>query len=192
MFARLNSCSPLIFHRPSARLLPDRWLLPQPLPGRAADEGGGRRPPGVPRSPPHRRPGAQGADDKAHVRRPLRCQSEWRRWTGSREGRGTGWQLKTCNYSVKCETFQSQQARLATLYLPLFGLLQENVQRLNVKESGHVGNHSVSLPPGGPTEQNLIYLCSCKSKALWHIRFWDAFSLRNTLHFCCPLFIKNI
>ncbi|XP_031438938.1 dedicator of cytokinesis protein 9 isoform X3 [Clupea harengus] len=30
---------------------------------------------------------------------------------------------------------RSQQARLATLYLPLFGLLQENVHRLNVKES---------------------------------------------------------
>ncbi|CAJ1079445.1 dedicator of cytokinesis protein 9 isoform X9 [Xyrichtys novacula] len=29
---------------------------------------------------------------------------------------------------------KSQQARMATLYLPLFGLLQENVNRLNVKE----------------------------------------------------------
>ncbi|XP_060724947.1 dedicator of cytokinesis protein 9 isoform X3 [Tachysurus vachellii] len=29
---------------------------------------------------------------------------------------------------------KSQQARLATLYLPLFGLLQENVHRLNVRE----------------------------------------------------------
>lgn len=29
---------------------------------------------------------------------------------------------------------QSQQARLATLYLPLFGLLQANVHRLNVRE----------------------------------------------------------
>lgn len=68
----------------------------------------------------------------------------------------TDWEviLKSCNYSVKCETLQSQQARLATLYLPLFGLLQENVHRLNVKESGHVGNHSVSLPPGGTAEQS--------------------------------------
>ncbi|KAM9486349.1 dedicator of cytokinesis protein 9 isoform 2-T2 [Clarias gariepinus] len=32
-------------------------------------------------------------------------------------------------------TSKSQQARLATLYLPLFGLLQENVQRLNIKDS---------------------------------------------------------
>ncbi|XP_034429855.1 dedicator of cytokinesis protein 9-like isoform X10 [Hippoglossus hippoglossus] len=31
-------------------------------------------------------------------------------------------------------TSKSQQARMATLYLPLFGLLQENVNRLNVKE----------------------------------------------------------
>uniref|UniRef100_A0A3Q3EQ74 Dedicator of cytokinesis 9b n=1 Tax=Labrus bergylta TaxID=56723 RepID=A0A3Q3EQ74_9LABR len=30
---------------------------------------------------------------------------------------------------------KSQQARLATLYLPLFGLLQENVYRLDIKES---------------------------------------------------------
>ncbi|XP_042281516.1 dedicator of cytokinesis protein 9-like isoform X6 [Thunnus maccoyii] len=40
-------------------------------------------------------------------------------------------------------TSKSQQARLATLYLPLFGLLQENVNRLNVKEvSPFTVNHS--------------------------------------------------
>uniref|UniRef100_A0A8D3AZZ2 Dedicator of cytokinesis 9 n=1 Tax=Scophthalmus maximus TaxID=52904 RepID=A0A8D3AZZ2_SCOMX len=40
-------------------------------------------------------------------------------------------------------TTKSQQARLATLYLPLFGLLQENVNRLNVKEvSPFTINHS--------------------------------------------------
>ncbi|XP_051562167.1 dedicator of cytokinesis protein 9-like isoform X2 [Myxocyprinus asiaticus] len=32
---------------------------------------------------------------------------------------------------------KSQQARLATLYLPLFGLLQENVHRLNVRDTSH-------------------------------------------------------
>ncbi|KAI4805449.1 hypothetical protein KUCAC02_010064 [Chaenocephalus aceratus] len=38
---------------------------------------------------------------------------------------------------------KSQQARLATLYFPLFGLLQENVNRLNVKEvSPFTVNHS--------------------------------------------------
>ncbi|XP_037328863.2 dedicator of cytokinesis protein 9 isoform X7 [Pungitius pungitius] len=37
---------------------------------------------------------------------------------------------------------KSQQARLATLYLPLFGLLQENVYRLDVKESAPLGNHN--------------------------------------------------
>ncbi|XP_063744753.1 dedicator of cytokinesis protein 9 isoform X9 [Eleginops maclovinus] len=38
---------------------------------------------------------------------------------------------------------KSQQARLATLYFPLFGLLQENVNRLNVKEvSPFIVNHS--------------------------------------------------
>ncbi|XP_056870201.1 dedicator of cytokinesis protein 9-like isoform X2 [Takifugu flavidus] len=41
-------------------------------------------------------------------------------------------------------TTKSQQARLATLYLPLFGLLQENVNRLNVKEvSPFTLNHSI-------------------------------------------------
>ncbi|XP_069495926.1 dedicator of cytokinesis protein 9 isoform X3 [Ambystoma mexicanum] len=53
---------------------------------------------------------------------------------------------------------KSQQARIATLYLPLFGLLVENVQRINVKEvSPFPANHSNncakdeplhSLPPG--------------------------------------------
>ncbi|XP_058510531.1 dedicator of cytokinesis protein 9 isoform X3 [Solea solea] len=37
---------------------------------------------------------------------------------------------------------KSQQARLATLYLPLFGLLQENVHRLDVKESAPFSTHS--------------------------------------------------
>lgn len=40
---------------------------------------------------------------------------------------------------------QSQQARLATLYLPLFGLLQENVHRLDVKDSAPPSSHNVSL-----------------------------------------------
>ncbi|XP_053734078.1 dedicator of cytokinesis protein 9-like isoform X3 [Synchiropus splendidus] len=39
-------------------------------------------------------------------------------------------------------TSKSQQARMATLYFPLFGLLQENVNRLNVKEVSPVAvNH---------------------------------------------------
>ncbi|KAK2856743.1 hypothetical protein Q5P01_005478 [Channa striata] len=37
---------------------------------------------------------------------------------------------------------KSHQARLATLYLPLFGLLQENVHRLDVKELAPLSNHS--------------------------------------------------
>ncbi|XP_026157206.1 dedicator of cytokinesis protein 9 isoform X4 [Mastacembelus armatus] len=37
---------------------------------------------------------------------------------------------------------KSQQARLVTLYLPLFGLLQENVYRLDIKESAPFSNHS--------------------------------------------------
>uniref|UniRef100_A0A8C5F4M4 Dedicator of cytokinesis 9b n=1 Tax=Gadus morhua TaxID=8049 RepID=A0A8C5F4M4_GADMO len=44
---------------------------------------------------------------------------------------------------------KSQQARLSTLYLPLFGLLLENVHRLDAKESPALsGNNSVSLTPG--------------------------------------------
>ncbi|XP_034720250.1 dedicator of cytokinesis protein 9 isoform X4 [Etheostoma cragini] len=37
---------------------------------------------------------------------------------------------------------KSQQARLATLYLPLFGLLQENVHRLDIKESVPLSNQN--------------------------------------------------
>lgn len=54
--------------------------------------------------------------------------------------------------SDPCVFFQSQQARMATLYLPLFGLLQENVNRLNVKEvTPFTINHSnnVREPPSG-------------------------------------------
>ncbi|XP_023820909.1 dedicator of cytokinesis protein 9 isoform X5 [Oryzias latipes] len=37
---------------------------------------------------------------------------------------------------------KSQQARLATLYLPLFGLLQENVHRLDIKDSAPPSSHN--------------------------------------------------
>lgn len=77
---------------------------------------------------------------------------------GELGGEGGGRHFETFNYSVKYETFQSQQARLATLYLPLFGLLQENVHRLNVKDSGHVVNHSVSLTPGGRSERTAAFI----------------------------------
>uniref|UniRef100_A0A3B4YVM1 Dedicator of cytokinesis 9b n=1 Tax=Seriola lalandi dorsalis TaxID=1841481 RepID=A0A3B4YVM1_SERLL len=40
---------------------------------------------------------------------------------------------------------KSQQARLATLYLPMFGLLQENVHRLDIKESAPLSNLNDSL-----------------------------------------------
>nr|XP_033803485.1 dedicator of cytokinesis protein 9 isoform X4 [Geotrypetes seraphini] len=55
---------------------------------------------------------------------------------------------------------KSQEGRIATLYLPLFGLLIENVQRINVKEvspfpvnqsSNGVKEESISLPPGNVT-----------------------------------------
>uniref|UniRef100_A0A1A8GGU9 Dedicator of cytokinesis 9 n=1 Tax=Nothobranchius korthausae TaxID=1143690 RepID=A0A1A8GGU9_9TELE len=49
-------------------------------------------------------------------------------------------------------TSKSQQARLSTLYFPLFGLLQENVNRLNVKEVSpfpinHSNNNGREDPP---------------------------------------------
>uniref|UniRef100_A0A8C9TUM6 Dedicator of cytokinesis 9 n=1 Tax=Scleropages formosus TaxID=113540 RepID=A0A8C9TUM6_SCLFO len=63
---------------------------------------------------------------------------------------------------------KSQQARLATLYLPLFGLLQENVHRLNVKETSFsfglqngrddsLLNNSLATPqkPGGSLDNSL-------------------------------------
>ncbi|XP_047211342.1 dedicator of cytokinesis protein 9-like isoform X6 [Girardinichthys multiradiatus] len=37
---------------------------------------------------------------------------------------------------------RSHQARLATLYLPMFGLLQENVCRLDIKDSAPLSNHN--------------------------------------------------
>uniref|UniRef100_A0A3P8X9L1 Dedicator of cytokinesis 9b n=1 Tax=Esox lucius TaxID=8010 RepID=A0A3P8X9L1_ESOLU len=64
---------------------------------------------------------------------------------------------------------KSQQARLATLYLPLFGILQENVHRLNIKETSLLpnnsqvtddsvpGNVSMAVPsrPGGSLDNGL-------------------------------------
>lgn len=39
---------------------------------------------------------------------------------------------------------QSQQARLATLYLPLFGSLQENVHRVNVRDTSNFNTNQVN------------------------------------------------
>ncbi|KAI1899148.1 hypothetical protein AGOR_G00058550 [Albula goreensis] len=50
-------------------------------------------------------------------------------------------------------TSKSQQARLATLYLPLFGLLQENVHRLNVKE---VSPFAISLTNNNGREDSVL------------------------------------
>uniref|UniRef100_A0A7N8XSD9 Dedicator of cytokinesis 9 n=1 Tax=Mastacembelus armatus TaxID=205130 RepID=A0A7N8XSD9_9TELE len=61
-------------------------------------------------------------------------------------------------------TSKSQQARLATLYLPLFGVLLDNINRLNVKEaSPFTINHSnnVREPPSG--HEYLIYTYSTKA-----------------------------
>uniref|UniRef100_A0AAR2L8K7 Dedicator of cytokinesis 9b n=1 Tax=Pygocentrus nattereri TaxID=42514 RepID=A0AAR2L8K7_PYGNA len=45
---------------------------------------------------------------------------------------------------------KSQQARLATLYLPLFGLLQENVHRLNVRETSTSQVSYITKPTKAP------------------------------------------
>uniref|UniRef100_A0A8B9RET0 Dedicator of cytokinesis 9b n=1 Tax=Astyanax mexicanus TaxID=7994 RepID=A0A8B9RET0_ASTMX len=57
-------------------------------------------------------------------------------------------------------TSKSQQARLATLYLPLFGLLQENVHRLNVRDCFSLCKQSIKDPttphkPAGNPESSL-------------------------------------
>ncbi|XP_070400085.1 dedicator of cytokinesis protein 9 isoform X6 [Nothobranchius furzeri] len=54
-------------------------------------------------------------------------------------------------------TTKSQQARLSTLYFPLFGLLQENVNRLNVKEvSPFPINHSNNNGREDPLQSNTL------------------------------------
>lgn len=58
-----------------AGLLADGRLLQEPLPGGAAAQGGERSPAGVQGDPSERHPGAEGPDDQAHLRRPLRLQS---------------------------------------------------------------------------------------------------------------------
>uniref|UniRef100_A0A673L5T1 Dedicator of cytokinesis protein 9-like n=1 Tax=Sinocyclocheilus rhinocerous TaxID=307959 RepID=A0A673L5T1_9TELE len=42
------------------------------------------------------------------------------------------------------DRYASKQARLATLYLPLFGLLQENVYRLNVRDTSNLNTNQVN------------------------------------------------
>uniref|UniRef100_A0A8C1FV83 Dedicator of cytokinesis 9b n=1 Tax=Cyprinus carpio carpio TaxID=630221 RepID=A0A8C1FV83_CYPCA len=50
---------------------------------------------------------------------------------------------------------KSQQARLATLYLPLFGLLQENVHRLNVRDTSNFNTNQVNHLPVGNLDNSL-------------------------------------
>ncbi|XP_034142823.1 dedicator of cytokinesis protein 9 isoform X15 [Esox lucius] len=70
-------------------------------------------------------------------------------------------------------TSKSQQARLATLYLPLFGLLQENVHRLNVKEvSPFPINHSNNNGRDDPLVGNSMIMTPPRSSTL----------LDNSLH----------
>lgn len=64
------------------------------------------------------------------------------------------WFVYTCVRSVYC-VLQSQQARLATLYLPLFGLLQENVNRLNIKDTTPLTNSLSSSVRLTPTDCSL-------------------------------------
>lgn len=61
-------------------------------------------------------------------------------------------------------SFQSQQARLATLYLPLFGVLQENVYRLDMKDSALLSSHGVSLTPSGSGKQNTNHRVDATSR----------------------------
>lgn len=146
--------------RSPAGLFPDWRLLSKPLPGGPAAEGGWGGSSRVPRYPSHCHPGVEGTDDQTHIWRPLHFQSEFYSLTTLTVHflvRCTVlWKIEAVWYSIGlslvpsfffmvmlCVSFQSQQARLATLYLPLFGLLQENVHRLDVKESTPLSNHNV-------------------------------------------------
>lgn len=62
--------------RPPAGLFTDRWLLQEPLPGRAAAQGGQRSSAGVQGDSSDCHPGAEGSDDKAHIWWPLHLQSK--------------------------------------------------------------------------------------------------------------------
>uniref|UniRef100_A0A665UXG6 Dedicator of cytokinesis 9b n=1 Tax=Echeneis naucrates TaxID=173247 RepID=A0A665UXG6_ECHNA len=79
---------------------------------------------------------------------------------------------------------KSRQARLATLYLPLFGLLQENVHRLDMKESSALS--SVSLTPSG-RKWNISF-CSHQVAELLSRKPGTAHHLPNTIPtVLCPL-----
>lgn len=143
--------------RPPAGLLANRWLLQEPLPGGAAAQGGECCSAGVQGDSSDCHPGAEESDDKAHIWWPLHLQSKCF-ITSTLSCLSAALQY-LCRGASSREillrdlfVFQSQQARLATLYLPLFGLLQENVNRLNVKEvTPFPINHSnhVREPPSG-------------------------------------------
>lgn len=135
--------------RSPAGLLLDGWLLSKPLPGRPAAAGSGRGSSGVQRGPADRHTGAQGTHDQAHVWWPLCCKSEsWGTTDLTNVHRSLlHYMCHICSWPL--DVFQSHQARLATLYLPMFGLLQENVHRLDIKDSAPLSHHSVSLTPRG-------------------------------------------
>lgn len=83
-------------------------------------------------------------------------------FTGSKDWRQlVPAQAMGCLLNVCCVSlFQSHQARIATLYLPLFGLLIENVQRINVRE--------VSPFPVNPgSVRKHIHICTARIRFLW-------------------------
>ncbi|CAB1346948.1 unnamed protein product [Coregonus sp. 'balchen'] len=78
-------------------------------------------------------------------------------------------------------TSKSQQARLATLYLPLFGLLKENVHRLNVKEvSPFTINHSNNNGRDDPLLGNSMMMTPPRSSTLFENTSPHASSTPNT------------
>uniref|UniRef100_A0A3Q3M1Q5 Dedicator of cytokinesis 9b n=1 Tax=Mastacembelus armatus TaxID=205130 RepID=A0A3Q3M1Q5_9TELE len=64
---------------------------------------------------------------------------------------------------------KSQQARLVTLYLPLFGLLQENVYRLDIKESAPFSNHSVSMTPSVRRPNSNLTVVELRTNGVSHL-----------------------
>uniref|UniRef100_A0A8D0CVJ5 Dedicator of cytokinesis 9 n=1 Tax=Sander lucioperca TaxID=283035 RepID=A0A8D0CVJ5_SANLU len=73
---------------------------------------------------------------------------------------------------------KSQQARLATLYFPLFGLLQENVNRLNVKEvSPFTINHSNNVRENSSFCRQYLWFILRQQRELDRIKYLSVFCL---------------
>jgi len=69
--------------------------------------------------------------------------------------------MTQCTFKYEMCVFQGQQARLATLYLPLFSLMLENVHRLNIRDAAPLTSQTnmVRLTPSVALIQFDLILC---------------------------------